>query len=142
MPYKLIDLFSVSGGNDVGSLIPISAAGSSQFFGESTIDQASSTPTTELRKTGLQVHPCRHRGVARLLTFNYRTDVVIGGRRAKGSALLNKKRRGDRRRVLWEPFMDVVSAVPGPRVRDGETCRSCLFRVSSPTSASDSPVRL
>lgn len=35
-------------------------------------------------------------------------DVVIGGPPCQGFSLLNKKRRGDARRALWEPFMDVV----------------------------------
>ncbi len=35
-------------------------------------------------------------------------DVVIGGPPCQGFSLLNKKRRGDSRRALWEPFMDVV----------------------------------
>ena len=35
-------------------------------------------------------------------------DVVIGGPPCQGFSLLNKKRHNDRRRALWEPFMDVV----------------------------------
>lgn len=36
-------------------------------------------------------------------------DVVIGGPPCQGFSLLNKKRVGDVRRELWQPFMDVVA---------------------------------
>ena len=35
-------------------------------------------------------------------------DVVIGGLPCQGFSLLNKNRKGDGRRALWQPFMDVV----------------------------------
>ena len=35
-------------------------------------------------------------------------DVVVGGPPCQGFSLLNKKRSGDARRALWEPYMDVV----------------------------------
>ena len=35
-------------------------------------------------------------------------DVVIGGPPCQGFSLLNKKRNGDARRALWEPYIDVV----------------------------------
>lgn len=35
-------------------------------------------------------------------------DVVIGGPPCQGFSLLNKRRDGDIRRALWQPFMDVV----------------------------------
>ena len=35
-------------------------------------------------------------------------DVVIGGPPCQGFSLLNKKRLGDHRRSLWEPYLDVV----------------------------------
>jgi len=44
-----------------------------------------------------------------------RADVVIGGPPCQGFSLLNKKRQGDVRRALWEPFLDVVAA-SGARV--------------------------
>lgn len=37
-----------------------------------------------------------------------RADIVVGGPPCQGFSLLNKKRKGDERRALWEPFMDVV----------------------------------
>ncbi len=36
-------------------------------------------------------------------------DAVIGGPPCQGFSLLNKNKRGDGRRRLWEPFMDVVA---------------------------------
>jgi DNA (cytosine-5)-methyltransferase 1 len=35
-------------------------------------------------------------------------DIVIGGPPCQGFSLLNKKRAGDSRRALWEPYLDVV----------------------------------
>lgn len=39
-----------------------------------------------------------------------KADVVIGGPPCQGFSLLNKKRTGDTRRALWQPYMDVVEA--------------------------------
>lgn len=38
-----------------------------------------------------------------------KADVVIGGPPCQGFSLLNKKRIGDKRRALWEPYLDVVA---------------------------------
>lgn len=35
-------------------------------------------------------------------------DVVIGGPPCQGFSLLNKKRSGDKRRELWEPFLEIA----------------------------------
>lgn len=35
-------------------------------------------------------------------------DIVIGGPPCQGFSLLNKKREGDHRRALWEPYMDII----------------------------------
>ncbi|WP_336777308.1 DNA cytosine methyltransferase [Pantoea sp. USHLN256] len=35
-------------------------------------------------------------------------DIVIGGPPCQGFSLLNKNREGDRRRALWEPYMDII----------------------------------
>lgn len=35
-------------------------------------------------------------------------DVVIGGPPCQGFSLLNKARKGDARRALWQPYMDIV----------------------------------
>ncbi len=37
-----------------------------------------------------------------------KADVVIGGPPCQGFSLLNKKKTGDRRRALWEPYLDLV----------------------------------
>lgn len=41
-------------------------------------------------------------------------DVVIGGIPCQGFSLLNKKRQGDCRRALWEPYMKVVERSQAP----------------------------
>lgn len=35
-------------------------------------------------------------------------DIVIGGPPCQGFSLLNKNRKGDLRRALWEPYMDII----------------------------------
>lgn len=37
-----------------------------------------------------------------------KADIVIGGPPCQGFSLLNKKREGDHRRALWEPYMDII----------------------------------
>lgn len=37
-----------------------------------------------------------------------RADVVIGGPPCQGFSLLNKNRTGDKRRELWEPFLEIA----------------------------------
>lgn len=37
-----------------------------------------------------------------------KADIVIGGPPCQGFSLLNKNRKGDKRRSLWRPFMEVV----------------------------------
>ena len=39
-----------------------------------------------------------------------KADVVIGGPPCQGFSLLNKQRKGDERRTLWQPFMDIVES--------------------------------
>lgn len=36
-------------------------------------------------------------------------DLVVGGPPCQGFSLLNKKRKTDARRALWEPYMDIVA---------------------------------
>lgn len=35
-------------------------------------------------------------------------DIVVGGPPCQGFSLLNRERRGDPRRALWEPFLEIV----------------------------------
>ena len=37
-----------------------------------------------------------------------KADVVIGGPPCQGFSLLNKKRKGDTRRALWEPYLEIA----------------------------------
>jgi len=58
-------------------------------------------------------------------------DVVIGGPPCQGFSLLNKKREGDHRRALWQPYMDVVkrshaSVFVIENVRELERSAECL----------------
>ena len=39
-----------------------------------------------------------------------KADIVIGGPPCQGFSLLNKERKGDARRALWQPYMDIVAS--------------------------------
>lgn len=104
MAYRLIDLFAGAGGMTLGFTHRAFCGGfepvlsidndqaavnthSSNFSGKSVCDDIE----TWLRTNKVP-----------------KADVVIGGPPCQGFSLLNKKRVGDERRALWEPFLDVV----------------------------------
>ena len=102
--YGLIDLFSGAGGMTLGFVAPRFCGG---FRSVLAIDND---------KPASKTHECNFEGnticgdIERWLeTADVpRADVVVGGPPCQGFSLLNKKREGDRRRELWEPFLDVV----------------------------------
>lgn len=111
-PYSLIDLFAGAGGftlgfvNQFGSrLKPVwandfnwyAAASYNANFGEHCV-------------TGDIVDLLEDPG-----TVLPAADIVIGGPPCQGFSLLNKQRRGDSRKQLWIPYMEVVERV-GARV--------------------------
>lgn len=105
--YRLIDLFSGAGGMALGFTSPefcgrfqcVLALDNDKSSGLTHKANISGTIVTENIETWLIANPPIPEA-----------DIVIGGPPCQGFSLLNKKRIGDSRRELWEPYMDVVEA--------------------------------
>lgn len=105
MTYKLIDLFCGAGGMSLGFIHPRFCGG---FECVLALDND---------RAALETHRANIDGT--VVCFNIEdwlaenpvipeADIVIGGPPCQGFSLLNKKRTGDHRRALWEPYLDVV----------------------------------
>ena len=103
--YKIIDLFCGAGGMSLGFIDPRFCGG---FECALAVDNDEAALATHHANFGgkvvcgniedwLEEHPRIPKA-----------DVVIGGPPCQGFSLLNKKRAGDHRRALWEPYLDVV----------------------------------
>lgn len=104
MTLRLIDLFSGAGGMSLGFC-------DKQFCGGFTTvlaldNDAAAVKTHELNFPGRAVKA----NIEEWLLNNEvpQADVVIGGPPCQGFSLLNKKRDGDARRALWEPFIEIA----------------------------------
>lgn len=102
--YRLIDLFSGAGGMTLGFVAP-------RFCGDfrsvlAVDNDRASTKTHEWNFGGRTICGDIEHWIE--AEDPPQADVVIGGPPCQGFSLLNKKRVGDRRRELWEPFLDVV----------------------------------
>jgi len=105
MTYKIIDLFCGAGGMSLGFADPRFCGG---FECVLAVDNDKSSIETHSANFGGKVF-CGN--IEDWLAGNPRipkADVVIGGPPCQGFSLLNKKRTGDERRALWEPYLDVV----------------------------------
>lgn len=103
--YKLIDLFAGAGGLSLGFTDKRFSGKFECIFG---IDNDSAAVKTHNKNFGSH-SICTN--IEDWLTSQPnipKADIVIGGPPCQGFSLLNKKRDGDKRRALWEPFMDVV----------------------------------
>lgn len=105
MAYRLIDLFSGAGGMTLGFVDPRYCG---RFENVLAVDfDAASIETHEANFQGTTVHG----NIEEWLKKNPKipaADVVIGGPPCQGFSLLNRNRKGDERRALWEPYLDVV----------------------------------
>lgn len=103
--YRVIDLFSGAGGMTLGFT-------DARFSGgfESVWAVDNDAAATETHKANFGPHAVCADIEALILDENVvpLADVVIGGPPCQGFSLLNKRRSGDARRALWQPFMDVV----------------------------------
>lgn len=104
MTLKIIDLFSGAGGMSLGFCDKRFCGGFEPVLAIDN-DRAASK-THELNFPGRAV--CAN--IEEWLQHNEvpQADVVIGGPPCQGFSLLNKKRDGDRRRALWEPFIEIA----------------------------------
>jgi DNA (cytosine-5)-methyltransferase 1 len=104
MTLRLIDLFSGAGGMSLGFSDPRFCGGFTPVLAIDN-DQAA-VKTHELNFSGRAV--CAN--IEEWLENETvpEADVVIGGPPCQGFSLLNKKRDGDARRALWEPFIEIA----------------------------------
>lgn len=111
MTYRLIDLFAGAGGMTLGFTDRRFCGGFEPVLSIDNDQAAVNTHSSNF--SGRSVHA----DIEKWLATNTvpKADVVIGGPPCQGFSLLNKKREGDARRALWEPFLDVVK-LSGARV--------------------------
>ncbi|MEM6898563.1 MAG: DNA cytosine methyltransferase [Pseudomonadota bacterium] len=104
MMLRVIDLFSGAGGMSLGYEDPRFCGGYEIIL---SIDNDPSAVETHKANFGGEA-VCAN--IEDWLAENDvpEADVVIGGPPCQGFSLLNKKRAGDERRALWEPFIDIA----------------------------------
>jgi len=105
MKYKIIDLFCGAGGMTLGFVDPRFCGG---FECVLAVDNETSAIATHDANFSGEVVSGNIEQWLELHPRIPKTDVVIGGPPCQGFSLLNKQRRGDYRRALWEPFLEVV----------------------------------
>lgn len=104
MSLRLIDLFSGAGGMSLGFADERFCGG---FECVLSIDNdAAAAKTHALNFSGHSV--CANIEEWLRVEEVPAADVVIGGPPCQGFSLLNKKREGDARRALWEPFIEIA----------------------------------
>jgi DNA (cytosine-5)-methyltransferase 1 len=105
--YRLIDLFCGAGGLTLG----FTEAFGHHFVPVWANDLDASAVATYDSNFGQH---CTPGDIGNLLkdssTKIPKADVVVGGPPCQGFSLLNKNRRGDSRKQLWRPFLEVVEA--------------------------------
>jgi DNA (cytosine-5)-methyltransferase 1 len=104
MAWKLIDLFCGAGGMSLGFADPRFCGGFECVLAVDNDEAA--LKTHKLNFGGESV--CGNIETWLEDAVVPQADVVIGGPPCQGFSLLNKKRDGDARRALWEPFLDVA----------------------------------
>lgn len=99
---KLIDLFSGAGGLSLG----FTSKFGHDFDPVWANDQDKFAAETYRKNIG----PCTCDDIIEVLKSKKipKADVVIGGPPCQGFSLLNKNKKGDPRKQLWRPFIDVV----------------------------------
>lgn len=104
MTLKLIDLFSGAGGMSLGFVDRRFGGGFRSVLAVDNDAAAMKTHGTNFNGKSI----CAN--IEEWLTNAKvpKADVVIGGPPCQGFSLLNKRRTGDRRRELWEPFLEVA----------------------------------
>lgn len=104
MNWKLIDLFCGAGGMSFG------------FVDEQFCGAFECVAAVDNDEASILTHSANIDGPAFVSDIETwveknpvpQADVVIGGPPCQGFSLLNKKRSGDERRALWEPYLEVV----------------------------------
>ncbi|MDQ4087192.1 MAG: DNA cytosine methyltransferase [Pseudomonadota bacterium] len=105
MAYRVIDLFAGAGGMTLGFTDPRFGGG---FRSVWALDIDRAAVDTFRINFGEHAYCADIEEWLRSGKPVPRADVVIGGPPCQGFSLLNRRRSGDKRRELWQPFMDVV----------------------------------
>lgn len=101
MTYRLIDLFSGAGGMSLG-------------FRDEGVEPVLALDNDT---AAVETHKLNFDGEAYCVDIEAwlktaavpKADAVIGGPPCQGFSLLNKKREGDSRRALWEPYLEIAN---------------------------------
>jgi len=104
MGWRVIDLFSGAGGMSLGF---VDARFGGGFETVLALDNDAAAIATHKENFGGEAH-CGNIETWLENATVPQADLVIGGPPCQGFSLLNKKRTGDARRALWEPYMDIV----------------------------------
>jgi DNA (cytosine-5)-methyltransferase 1 len=107
MKYSLIDLFAGAGGMTLGFTHPVFCG---RFECVLALDNDKSSGLTHSANINGTTVTANIEDWLSKSPVIPKADIVIGGPPCQGFSLLNKKRAGDARRELWEPYMDVVEA--------------------------------
>lgn len=103
-PWRIIDLFSGAGGMTLGF---VEADKGKSFESILAIDNDQAAIDTFNKNFG-QHGICSDIESWLEKAKVPQADIVIGGPPCQGFSLLNKKRIGDKRRSLWQPFLTIV----------------------------------
>lgn len=103
--YKLLDLFSGCGGMTLGFSDSRFCGGFESVFAIDHDKAAAASYNLNLGNHGI----CGD--IEEWVSGKHipHADIVIGGPPCQGFSLLNKGRKGDARRALWQPYMDIVA---------------------------------
>ncbi|WP_337995904.1 DNA cytosine methyltransferase [Oleispirillum naphthae] len=105
MAYKLIDLFAGAGGLSLGFTDRRFGGGFRSVLAMDLDPAAVKTYCANFGDHGVCADIEEWLASDRPIP---KADVVIGGPPCQGFSLLNKRRQGDARRQLWQPYMDFV----------------------------------
>ena len=104
--YRLIDLFSGAGGMALGFLNSKYCGGFECVL--SIENDAAAIETYRSNFSGIHLMIDIERYLIDACTDIPKADIVIGGPPCQGFSLLNKDRRDDPRRALWEPYLEIT----------------------------------
>jgi len=102
--FKLIDLFCGAGGKTIGFVDPRFCGAFESIFAVDFDQDAINTYNENFGAHGIMAD------IEEVVNQHEipKADIVIGGPPCQGFSLLNKNRKGDSRRALWQPYMDIV----------------------------------
>ena len=108
--YKLLDLFSGCGGMSLGFCDPRFCGGFKSIFAIDNNKYAVSSYNLNFGNHAI----CEDIETWISSKDIPQADIVIGGPPCQGFSLLNKSRKGDARRALWQPYIDIVARSGAP----------------------------